>query len=136
MARKITKKTKKKTVKAKPKKKTVKKNKPKAIIKKTVKKPVKKYAERPSVKKAEPAGKLVGKVSHYFSHINVAVVDLSSGLSVGDTIRIVGGEDTDFNQAVSSMEEDHVKLEKAKAGQSVGLKVKEKVREGHKVYKL
>lgn len=79
-------------------------------------------------------GKLIGKISHYFSHIGVAVIELSGKLSVGDTIRIVGGE-TDFTQNVDSMEIDHEKVEAAKSGDSVGLKIEQKVREGYKVYK-
>ena len=81
-------------------------------------------------------GKLIGKVVHYFSKIEVAVIELTGTLSVGDNIRITGGEDTDFTQTVKSMEVEHKKIEKAKKGDSVGLKVKEKVREGYKVYKL
>jgi putative protease len=81
-------------------------------------------------------GKLIGVISHYFSKIGVAVIDLSAGLSVGDTIRIVGGIDTDFTQEVKSMEVEHKKVKKAKAKESVGVKVKEKVREGYKVYKV
>ncbi len=81
-------------------------------------------------------GKLIGKVSHYFDKIEVAVIDLDNSLTAGDTIRIVGGEETDFTQEVESMEVDHEKIKKAKKGDSVGLKVKEKVREGYKVYKL
>jgi len=80
--------------------------------------------------------KPIGEVVHFFSNIGVAVVKLSSPLSAGDTIRIAGGESTDFNQDVSSMEVDHVKIKKAKKGQEVGMKVKEKVREGYKVYKV
>lgn len=81
-------------------------------------------------------GQLVGRISHYFDHIEVAVIDLKAPLSVGDTIRVVGGEETDFEQAVDSMESEHEKVKKAKKGDSVGLKVKEKVREGYKVYKV
>ncbi|TSC75878.1 MAG: hypothetical protein G01um101430_48 [Parcubacteria group bacterium Gr01-1014_30] len=80
-------------------------------------------------------GKPIGKVSHYFSNIAVAVIDLTGGLNIGDTIRFVGGE-TDFSQEISSMEIDHKKVEKAKSGDSVGTKVEQKVREGYKVYKL
>lgn len=80
-------------------------------------------------------GQLIGKVSHYFGNIGVAVLDLSGALSVGDTIRIVGGE-TDFTQQVNSMEIDHKKADTAKKGDSAGLKVDQKVREGYKVYKL
>ncbi len=81
-------------------------------------------------------GKLIGKVTHYFSKIGVAVIELQDTLKVGDTIRIVGGEATDFTQKVESMEVEHQKIKEAKAGDSIGLKVKEKVREGYKVYKI
>jgi len=80
-------------------------------------------------------GKLVGRVTHYFSKIGVAVIELSDDLKVGDTIRIVGGM-TDFTQVVESIEIEHQKVQEAKAGDSVGLKVAQKVREGYKVYKL
>ncbi len=84
----------------------------------------------------EEEGKLIGKVSHYFSKIGVAVIELSGSLSVGDTVRIVGGEATDFEQTIDSMEMEHEKIEKAKKGDAIGTKVKEKVREGYKVYKV
>lgn len=80
-------------------------------------------------------GKLIGKVTHYFSKIGVAVIELSDALKVGDTIRIVGGE-TDFDQVVDSMEVEHQKVETAKVGDSIGLKINQKVREGYKAYKL
>ncbi len=80
-------------------------------------------------------GKLVGKIAHYFGNIGVAVIELSDALKAGDTIRIVGGA-ADFTQAVESMEMDHKKIETAKAGDSVGLKVGQKIREGCKVYKI
>jgi len=80
-------------------------------------------------------GKLIGKISHYFGNIGVAVIELEDTLKVGDTIRIVGGA-TDLTQAVDSMEVEHEKVQEAKAGDSIGLKVSEKVREGYKVYKL
>jgi translation elongation factor EF-Tu-like GTPase len=80
-------------------------------------------------------GKLIGKITHYFGKIGVAVVQLEDTLKVGDTIRIVGGQ-IDFTQTVDSMEIEHQKVKEAKAGDSVGLKVNQKVREGYKVYKL
>jgi putative protease len=80
-------------------------------------------------------GQLIGKVSHYFGNIGVAVIDLTKTLKIGDTIRIAGGE-TDFTQQVESMEIDHKKVTAAKKGDSVGLKTNQKVREGYKVYKL
>ena len=81
-------------------------------------------------------GKLIGEVTHYFDKIGVAVIKLDAPLKVGDNIRISGGESTDFNQEVESMEVEHEKIKKAKKGDEVGLKVKEKVREGYKVYLL
>lgn len=86
--------------------------------------------------KDKEEGKLIGKITHYFSHISVAVIDLLGVLKEGDTIRIIGGENTDFNQEIDSMEVDHKKVKTAKKGDSVGLKVNEKVREGYKVYKV
>jgi translation elongation factor EF-Tu-like GTPase len=83
----------------------------------------------------ETEGKLIGKVTHYFSNIGVAVIELTDTLKVGDTIRIVGGE-TDFNQTVDSMEIEHQKVEQAKSGDSVGMKIDQKVRDGYKVYKI
>jgi U32 family peptidase len=83
----------------------------------------------------EIEGKLIGKISHYFGHIGVAVIELSDKLKEGETIRIVGGE-TDFTQQAESMEADHKKVKEAKKGDSVGLKVEQKVREGYKVYKV
>ncbi len=80
-------------------------------------------------------GKLIGKITHYFGNIGVAVIELSDALKVGDNIRIVGGE-TDFTQIIESMEVEHQKVEEAKKGDSIGLKVGQKVREGYKVYKL
>lgn len=84
---------------------------------------------------AKTKEKLIGQITHYFSNIEVAVIKLSSPLKEGDTIRIVGGEDTDFNQEVGSMQIEHEKVKSAKKGQEVGMKVDKKVREGYKVFK-
>ncbi len=65
------------------------------------------------IKKSEE-GELIGQVAHYFSNIGVAVIKLSGAFSIGDTIRIVGGENTDFNQTIDSMEVEHKKIKKAK----------------------
>jgi len=83
----------------------------------------------------EVEGKFIGKVVHYFDHIQVAVIALEAPLEQGDNIRIVGG-DVDFEQAVDSMEVDHEKIAKAKKGDEVGMKVNEKVRDGYRVYKV
>jgi len=78
--------------------------------------------------------KLVGKISHFFDNIEVAVVEITAGvLKVGDKIHIKGGT-TDFEQDIESMQVEHESVEKAKKGDGVGLKVGEKVRKGDKVY--
>lgn len=56
-------------------------------------------------------------------------------MSVGDKIRIKGAT-SDFEQSVDSMQIEHEKMEKADAGQSIGLKTKEPVREQDTVYKI
>jgi putative protease len=80
-------------------------------------------------------GKEVGKVNHYYTKLGVGVIELTDTLKVGDKIRIKGAT-TDFEQTVDSMQIEHDKIEEAKAGQSIGLKVKEHVREHDVVYKL
>jgi translation elongation factor EF-1alpha len=76
----------------------------------------------------------VGKVSHFFSKINVAVIELKDTLSVGDKI-FIKGPTTDIEQTVDSMEIEHEKIKQATAGHSVGMKVKGRVRENDTVYK-
>ena len=92
--------------------------------------------EIPGLKIKNTKEKPIGKITHYFSNIEVGVIKLSNPLGQGDEIRIVGGENTDFNQKVDSMQIDHKEIKKAKKGDSVGLKVSEKVREGYGVYKI
>jgi hypothetical protein len=132
----------------------------KALRKKAVKKP----ARKPAVKKTglpampevsaaeitvepgppprplppleEPARNEValGTVTHYYSHLSVAVIQINKGeLKTGDTIRIKG-HSTDFMQAVESMEYEHRHVDQASAGQSVGIKVKDHAREHDIVY--
>jgi len=77
----------------------------------------------------------IGEITHYYTNISVGVVELSDSLEVGDTIHIQGAS-TDFTQEVNSMQVDNDSIEKAEAGQAVGLKTKERVREGDSVYKV
>ena len=79
--------------------------------------------------------KQIGTVSNYFEHVKVAAVKLTTALKVGDTIRISGGE-VDFEQPIKSMQIQHDKVETAKKGDEIGIKVKNKVRKGYKVYKV
>lgn len=79
--------------------------------------------------------KLVGKVTHYYNKIGVAVVELSDNLAVGDKISIEGAT-TNLQQTVESMQIEHKAVESAKAGDSIGLKVVDRCREGDNVYKI
>jgi len=84
---------------------------------------------------SEPELKEVGKVTHFFSKIGVAVVELKDTLSVGDKIRFQGPT-TDFEQTVQSMQIEHENVKTAKKGQSIGLKVDQRVRENDTVYRI
>ena len=77
----------------------------------------------------------VGKVSHYFAKIEVAVIEVTDGsIKVGDEIHIKG-HTSDFKQKVHSMQIEHEKVQMAEPGQSIGLKVSEPVRAHDIVYK-
>ncbi len=80
-------------------------------------------------------GDKIGKISHYFGQIGVAVIDLTGDLKVGDKIRIKGAT-TDFEQEVNSMQIDKEPVNEAGSGQSIGLKAGDKVRVGDEVYRL
>lgn len=76
----------------------------------------------------------IGTITHYYSHLNVAVVQINKGaLKVGDTIHLKG-HTTDFSQTVESMEYEHLHIDQAEAGQSVGIRVKDHTREHDIVY--
>ena len=78
----------------------------------------------------------IGKISHYFSKINVGVLELSKGkLHVGDTIHIKG-HTSDFYQKVESMQVENSPIDKAKQGDPVGIKVESPVRENDVVFKV
>ena len=77
----------------------------------------------------------VGKIEHYYHKLRVIIFTLTNSLQVGDRIRIKGFT-TDFEQTVESMEIEHKKVETAKNGDSIGLKVKERARKNDVVYKI
>ena len=81
----------------------------------------------------EVEGKKIGEVTHYFNHIDVAVIKLEDNIQIGDKIKIKGAT-TDFDQEIESMQIEHEDVESAEEGQSVGTKVENKVREGDEVY--
>lgn len=78
----------------------------------------------------------VGVVVTYFAKPNVAAVEVTQGgIKNGDLLRYKG-HTTDFTEEVTSMEIDRQPIEEAKVGDTIGLKVKERVREKDKVYKV
>jgi len=76
----------------------------------------------------------VGRVSHFFGRINVAIIEVKDTISVGDRI-LIKGPTTDIEQTIDSMEIEHTKVKQAEAGQSIGMKVNARVRENDIVYK-
>lgn len=78
----------------------------------------------------------IGKIAHYFSKVNVGVLELSKGtLQSGDTIHIKG-HTTDFYQKVESMQVEHNPVDSAKPGEPVGIKVESPVRENDIIFKV
>ena len=76
----------------------------------------------------------IGHITHFFTKISVAVIELIAPLAVGDTI-MIKGPTTDFEQVVESMQIEHNNVQSAEAGQSIGLRVAQRVRENDMVYK-
>ena len=140
--------------KAKPKRRKAPAKRP-AARKKTAKKPARKAPVRRAAPKARkpaprpaarpvpvspasmaPPGERIGVVTHYYSHLSVAVVKLESArLRVGDTIHI-RGHTTDFKQRVDSLEVNHAPVQEVGPGDDFGLRVREHAREHDIVYKI
>ncbi len=77
-----------------------------------------------------------GHIAHYFSNINVGILEMTKGeLSVRDTIHIKG-HTTDFYQIIESIQVDYSPVESVKSGELVGLKVDNPVREKDLVFKV
>jgi translation elongation factor EF-1alpha len=78
----------------------------------------------------------IGKITHYFSKIDVGVLEITKGhVQIGDTIHIKG-HTTDYYQKIQSMQVEHASVESAQEGMQVGLKVESSVREGDSVFKV
>ena len=78
---------------------------------------------------------VVGKVTDFFARPVVAGIELATTLKLGDKIHIKG-HTTDMEFVVDSMQINNENVEQAKAGDDVGIKVSEQVRDGDKVYKV
>lgn len=77
----------------------------------------------------------VGEVTHYFTKIGVAVIDITAPIKIGDRIA-VKGMTTNFEQTVDSMQIEGKNIEEAKKGDDIGMKVADRVRKGDVVYRL
>ncbi len=111
--------------------KPAKKAKPK---KKTTKAKAKPRAKKKTVSKKTPkVEKPIGQVTHFFTHIKVAVIKFKVPFRAGGAVRFKGAT-TDFAQNLSSMQYDHKAIVIAKKGQGVGVKVAKRVREGDLVF--
>ena len=80
-------------------------------------------------------GNFIGLVTHYFPHVQAAVIKLKGSLVLGDMVKIKG-HTTDLTQGISSMQIDRVDISSAKNGDEIGLQVSSRVRQGDKVYKV
>jgi len=77
----------------------------------------------------------VGKVSDFFARPVVAGIELTGTLKVGDKLHIKG-HTTDMEFIVDSMQIDNVNVAEARAGDSVGIKVADRVRRGDAIYRV
>lgn len=77
-------------------------------------------------------GQKIGKITHYFGKLGVAIVKLENPLSKGDEIQFKG-HTTDFTQKAEELQLDHAPIEKGEVGQEIGLKVEKNVRDGDEV---
>jgi putative protease len=77
----------------------------------------------------------IGEVIHFYTNIEVAVIDLVDKITVGDMIMIRGAT-TDFTQPVESIQIEHKKVNSAEPGDSIGLLVKYRVRKCDKVFRI
>lgn len=79
--------------------------------------------------------KEIGKITHYFGHISVGIIELANLLKKGETIHIKGHSE-DFTQPVDSMQIEHKDVPEAKSGDSIGIIVAKKVHPGDRVFKV
>ena len=78
----------------------------------------------------------IGVVVNYYAKIGVAAVKVTGGtIKIGDLLKYKG-HTTDFTEAVTTMEIENQPVEQAQAGDLVGVKVKERVREKDRIYKV
>lgn len=77
--------------------------------------------------------KPAGEVVHYYGKINVAVLQLSEDLQVGDRVHF-RGRHTDFEQTIDSMQIEHETVTEVEGGSEVAVKVGDRVRTGDQLF--
>jgi len=102
------------------------------ILKKKAPQPRK--AKQAKAKAGQIKAAVIGKVTHYFPHVNAAVIKLKLPLKAGDSIQIKG-HTTDLKETVTSMQINRAPITEAKKGDEIGLLVTSRVRTGDTVYK-
>jgi putative protease len=81
------------------------------------------------------SGVQIGKVTHFFDHINVAALTLTETIRLGDTVHFLG-HSTDFKQEVTSLQIEHKEINEAKPGDDVAMKVTQSVHPNDKVFRI
>ena len=76
----------------------------------------------------------IGMIEDYFSHVSVCALTLKGTVNVGDTLH-VRGHTTDLIQKVYSMQIEHQVVQSGNKGDSIGIKVDQRVRKGDYIYK-
>jgi len=81
------------------------------------------------------ADQKVGVVSHYYNHLQVAIVEVQAPFSEGDTLKFMKHGEELFKQPITSIQVEHKSIVQAEKGMSVGIKVDNLVHEGVEVFK-
>ena len=79
--------------------------------------------------------KEIGKITHYYGHLSVGIIELCDALRLGETIHIKG-HSSDFTQSIDSMQIEHADVPEAKSGDVIGIKVIQKAHPQDKVFKV
>lgn len=109
------------------------KSKPKKKVSATTKNQRSSAPSKISIHRPLRKEKPIGKVTHFYGNISVAIVKFNRAVKVGQKIRFEG-ETTNFSQDIKSMQFNHKEIKTAPKGRQVGIKVKDKVRDGDAVY--
>ena len=81
------------------------------------------------------ATRQIGTVTHYFGKLGVGIVALTGRVAIGDRLHFLG-HGADFQQKIKSMQVDHAAVDTASSRTEVGIRLRKRVREGTKVYKV